>query len=57
VSLFGKIVRTTINVVVGLPVAVVKDVVTLGNAADFDGSGSRPFVAQKLDQIKEEAED
>lgn len=50
-SLFGKIVRTTINVAT-LPVAVVKDTFTLGNV----GCG-RPYTVQKLEQIKREAED
>jgi hypothetical protein len=48
-GLFGKLVSTAINVAT-LPVAVAKDVVTLGNA----GNG-KPFVEQKLQQIKDEA--
>jgi hypothetical protein len=50
VSLFGAIVKTVVNVVT-LPVAVVKDVVTLGNIA----SGDEPYTIQKIQQIKEEA--
>jgi hypothetical protein len=48
-GIFGKIVSTAINVAT-LPLAVAKDVVTLGNV----GNG-RPFTEQKLDQIKDEA--
>ena len=33
-SLFGKLVKTTINVGIGLPVAIVKDVLTLGGVCD-----------------------
>ena len=51
-SLFGKIVRTAINTAL-LPVAVVKDVVTLGNIASAD----KTYTQQQLEQIKEEAED
>jgi hypothetical protein len=50
VSLFGAIVKTVVNVVT-LPVAVVKDVVTLGNIA----SGDEPYTIQKIEQIKKEA--
>ena len=51
-SLFGKLVRTVVNVAV-LPVEVVKDVVTLGNIA----SGDEPYTVQRLKQLKDEAED
>ncbi len=47
--LFGKIVATAINVAT-LPVAVAKDVVTLGGVAR---GGS--YTVAKLEQIKEEA--
>lgn len=47
---FGKLVATAINVAT-LPVAIVKDTVTLGNV----GNG-RPYTVQKLEQIKEEAQ-
>lgn len=50
-GLFGKLVSTAVNVVT-LPVAVAKDVVTLGNVGDRKGS----FTGQKLQQIKDEAE-
>jgi len=49
-SLFGKLVRTTINVVT-LPVEVVKDIVTLGNF------GEKSYTMEQLEKIKEEAED
>ncbi len=52
-SLFGKLVRTTINLAT-LPVAVVKDAVTLGGVASEQ---DKPYTIQKLDQIKREAED
>ena len=52
-SLFGQIVRTVINVAT-LPVAVVKDVATLGgNLTEQDES----YTEQHLDKLKEEAED
>lgn len=52
-SLFGKIVRTVINVAT-LPVDVAKDIGTLGGSATDQ---PKPYTAQKLDKIKEEAED
>lgn len=48
---FGKLVRTAVNVGVGLPVALVTDVLTLGGAAE----GGRIRTAEKLQQIKDEA--
>ena len=53
-SFFGKLVRTTVNVAVGLPAALLRDAVTLGGAIDNDG---RTHTADKLQQIKDEAED
>lgn len=51
-GLFDAIVRTVVNVAT-LPVDIVKDVVTIGGATtDQDKS----YTAQKLDQIKDEAE-
>ncbi len=50
-GLFGKIVSTVINVAT-LPVAVAKDVVTLGGVATDQRI---TYVEQKLKQIKEEA--
>jgi len=52
-SLFGKIVRTAINVAT-IPVAVVKDIVTLAGVSTCQ---EEPYTVQKLKQIKEEAED
>jgi len=53
-KLFGQIIRTVVNVV-QLPVAVVKDVVTLGGVCtkgEFE-----PYTAEQLKKIKEEAEE
>ena len=50
-SLFGKMVATAVNVAT-LPVAVVKDVVTLGGVARYP-RGS--YIVEKLKQIKDEA--
>lgn len=52
-SLFGKIVRTAVNVAT-LPVAVVKDVVTFGGMATDQRES---YTTQKLEQIKDEADD
>jgi hypothetical protein len=49
-SLFGKLVATAVNVVT-LPVAVAKDVVTLGGSSGGRGS----YTVEKLQQIKDEA--
>ena len=51
-GLFGKIVATAVNVAT-LPVAVVKDVFTLGGVST-KGEFS-PYIAEKLKQIKDEA--
>lgn len=51
-GLFGKIVATAINVAT-LPVAVVKDVVTLGGVSTDQRT---PYTMQKLQQIKDEAQ-
>ena len=51
-SLFGKLVKTTINVGIGLPVALLKDALTLGNVSDGEH-----FTSQQLQKIKDEAED
>lgn len=52
-KLFGQLVRTVINVV-ELPVAVTKDVLTLGGVAlDRD----KTFTEEQLEKIKEEAND
>lgn len=51
-GLFGKLVATAINVAT-LPVAVAKDVVTLGGVSTHSG---RSAVIEKLQQIKDEAQ-
>jgi hypothetical protein len=51
-SLFGKVVRTAVNVAT-LPVSVAKDVVTLGGVTRPKGS----YLVEKLQKIKDEAED
>jgi hypothetical protein len=51
-GLFGKLVATAINVAT-LPVAVAKDIVTLGGVStkgEFD-----PYLVDNLKQIKDEA--
>jgi hypothetical protein len=51
-KLFGQIVRTVVNVAL-LPVAVLKDVATLGGVCtkgDFE-----PYTAEQLKKIKDEA--
>lgn len=50
---FGQLVRTAVNVVV-LPVAVVKDVYTLGGIATDHGE---PYTQTALRKIKEEAQE
>lgn len=45
--------RTLVNTAV-LPVAIVKDVVTLGGVATGE---AKPYTAQQLEKIKEEAEE
>jgi predicted amino acid-binding ACT domain protein len=52
-SIFGKLVRTAINVAT-VPIAAVKDVVTLGGVVTEQ---KESYTVQKLKQIKEEAED
>ena len=53
-SLFGRIVRTVVNVAT-LPMAVVKDgVMVLADGEDGEGA---PRTKAKLQQIKDEAED
>lgn len=52
-SLFGKIVKTVVNVV-ELPIAVAKDVVTLGNIASGD---DQTYTRQQIEKIKEDADD
>lgn len=51
-KLFGQLVRTVVNVAV-LPVAVVKDVVTLGGLL----TDERSATVKHVDRIKREAEE
>lgn len=52
-SLFGKLVNTVVNVAT-LPVAIAKDVITLGGV----GTDRREsYTEEKLEQIKREAQD
>lgn len=50
-KLFGQLVRTAVNVVT-LPVAVVKDVVTLGGEMNDHG---QPYTVEALKRLKDEA--
>lgn len=50
-GIFGKIVNAAVNTVL-LPVAVAKDVVTLGGASTGKGS----YTLKQLEQIKDEAQ-
>lgn len=52
-SLFGQLVRTVVNVAT-LPVAVVRDAVSLGGVIDNNGT---PHTVEHLEKIKREAED
>jgi len=51
-KLFGQLIRTAINTTL-LPVAVVKDVLTLGNLA----SGDDTYTKKQVEKLKEEAEE
>lgn len=51
-GLFGKLVATAVNVAT-LPVAVVKDVATLGGVAT---ERRQSYTAEKLAEIKEDAQ-
>jgi hypothetical protein len=53
-GLFGKLVATTINVAT-LPVAFVKDIITLGNAANAGSCTAGSYTGKKIQQIKDEA--
>ena len=52
-SLFGAIIRTAVNVV-AIPVAVAKDVITLGAKAADDGES---YTAEAIEKLKDEADD
>ncbi len=55
-KLFSQIIRTVVNVVT-LPVAVVKDVITLGGTLTGDNNWSidETFTAKKIQELKDEA--
>jgi hypothetical protein len=52
-SLFGQIIRTVVNTVV-LPIAVVKDVVTIGGVVT---GKSVSYTEEAIDTLKREAEE
>lgn len=52
-SLFGKIVKTVVNVV-ELPLAVVKDATTLGGVCTGE---DQTYTRQQIEKIKEEADE
>lgn len=52
-KLFGQLVRTVVNTAL-VPVAVVKDVLTLGGIATEE---DEPYTAQALQKLKDEALD
>ena len=52
-KLFSQFVSTAVNLAT-LPVAVAKDVVTLGGVATEQ---DEPYIVQKLKQLKEEAKE
>jgi hypothetical protein len=52
-SIFSALVKITVDVVT-LPIDVIKDVVTLGGVSTDQ---KKPYTLQKLDQIKEDADD
>jgi len=52
-SLFGKLVKTVVNVV-ALPVEVVKDVVTLGGVATLQ---EKSYTAQRVEKLVEDADE
>ena len=52
-KLFGQFVRTIVNTAM-LPVAVVKDVATLGGVATDE---RKPYTVQALEQLKREAQE
>jgi hypothetical protein len=54
-SLFSALVKVTVDIAT-LPVAVVKDVFTLGNVTGW-AYGEDSHTKQKLDEIKKDSED
>jgi hypothetical protein len=55
-SLFGKLVKTAVNVAV-LPIDIVKDVVTLGGRLEDDLLRPNSHIMKQLEKIKEEADE
>lgn len=56
-QIFGQLIRTAVNIVT-LPIAVVKDVVTLGGTLtgeNVDYEMEETYTARKLRELKEEA--
>lgn len=53
--MLGKILKTIVDTAVGLPVAVVKDVLTLGGVATK--GELEPYTKDKVDEIIEDLED
>jgi hypothetical protein len=52
-SIFGKLLKTTLDVATS-PIAVVKDIATLGGAITDQ---SKPYTAQKIDQLGDDVEE
>lgn len=52
-KLFGQVIRTVVNTAL-LPVAVAKDVVTLGGVATDQ---RKPYIAQQIEKLKDEAQE
>lgn len=52
-KLFGQLVRTAVNIAL-VPVAVVKDVATLGGIATEE---DEPYTMQALQRLKDEAQE
>lgn len=52
-SIFGKLLKTVVDVATS-PIAVVKDVVTLGGAITEQ---DKPYTAQKFDQLGRDVEE
>ena len=55
-GLFSALVKTAIETVT-LPVAIAKDVLTLGNVGAIMEEDKRPYTVQKLEKIKKASED
>lgn len=52
-SLFGKIVKTAVNVV-AIPVEVLRDAGTLGGVATEQ---SKPYTIQRIEKLREDADE